>query len=1563
MSATDNRLRSRSYFYINKGKGIAPEPGLGRHVHEARLDQMYNASDNPEKIPSRDMNEFESQVLDRGYKGYYIRSNGDRQGVAVRLGEHANVDVQHVGEQLRAPNRSDLPEDQVLASKRRAFTPDQLDENRRRVYAQVAKYLTPQEQTELTKKTAENLVDLVKQWPSNEKEMAAVAYAGRSKRGWYADTTEAIGNVFGPEAPRFAALLAATSPQTDVVHNFKIATNLWSKWVAAGRPQDEASIVRMGNEAAREAGAGWLHGSYTNNAMIALTHPDPVGKMLSGPKVDSFMRNLLGHVNEVTNDTWMSHFHGVASDIFGKKRIPEEGRVRGGKDAGYLAASIVTRKAADLLSKKTGVPWTPQEVQETVWSWAKTLAELGDRAGNTNRSLTDLLHSTEFDHDLIQATPDFRTLFHTGATERVLRDAGYGDQLDKLGAPADHGAAEPGAEPGATGEAAPFDQRTQGRLERSAAERIQSNRTPNRVIAEGEPTARQVSDEEFLASPQRQEETPEFKKYMEGAAIQTPMFHGTAQDVSAFRAKQAGATFLTHDAKFAEAFSHDSHDWMVKHANEVIGKERTKQLFDDATEWAHEQYGDDASQADIDERFGDTLKDAMPSGQNIMKLYTNVKRPFDYADPARVKAVVDRVMADPNLKEDMEGRKMVGGSDGYVDAAGLSRRLANGNWSTIENPRVQAAIKAEGHDAFHVREGGRKNLGVYDNAAIKSATGNRGTFDATNPDLRMSARRAQYGDLTKEQEDALTRVGALRPNETMRDVWDKAAANWKLKLTQGLVDEFRAIKDWSPEGYQLARLSKGSEGALESALLFGKPFMNGDVPDVKVDDPSGGFAKVLTPLQGEHQRFLQWVAAQRAEDLTAQGRENLYSQADIDALKGLDQGNFKDGSAREPVYAKALENLTSYNEAMLDIARQSGTLSDDLYQMFKDQPYVPFYRYMDEKDGTPRPASGLTSQYFSKRLKGGGDMLNPDLLDNLMRNWSHLLSSSAKNRAAVRAIDDMVQHGIAEPAEPGKNSVKIMRDGQDEHYEIHDPYAAQAMGAINYIAPSYLKPFGVMKRALTYGITASPIFKVRTLIRETLAATAQSEVSNNVVKNLAQGWKNTSLKSQVFASTLAGGGQIRFGSMERGSQLDKMIRRAGGVPFDENTMAKWSRHIGDIAEVYHEFGNRVENVNRTALYEQLRAKGYSHADASFASRDLLDFTASGRWPVVRFLTQSVPFMNARMQSMYALGRTAAQNPAKVGAVLAAITGASLGLMLTQQDEDWWKQREDFDRDAYWAFRVGEQAYYIPRPFELGAFGTLAERTWETAFGDMDLKGLGSNFGQTLLNTFSLDPTPQIIKPMWAVYANKDPFSQRPIESSLDQTLRPQDRYDENTSTAGRLLGDLGIPNPVALAQATYTPMSPKQIDYALRGYFGSMATFGMAVTDAITRPLEERGPNPAFKADQWSAGFVRDLPSNHSQYVEELYKKATEVHEAYASMREAAAQGDMAKAREIQTEEAPLLRAKPAIDAGEKQMSAINKMLRQVEASQMDPDTKRAMIDKLSQQRNAIASRVHQAMV
>ncbi len=272
--------------------------------------------------------------------------------------------------------------------------------------------LTEAEAAKLNKGTAEAFLALRRALPSSG-EMASVAQAGGAKKGWYRNSTQALNEVFGEDAPRFTALLAAMSPQTSVESNLINALNTWKNWERAGRPTDRDSIIDiMGDSVEGERGRDSVLGAWVNNSVEALTQ-DPNSVVLSGPKVDSFMRNLTGVMNEVTNDTWMARYGGQPQTIFSGARSQTDA----GKGPGYLAMNSKVRETADRLQQITGEAWDPAEVQETVWSWA-----YGLRNRDKGAQIMDNLQQLS-DQD-VAAAPDFGTL---------LQQPKYAGPLEEIG--------------------------------------------------------------------------------------------------------------------------------------------------------------------------------------------------------------------------------------------------------------------------------------------------------------------------------------------------------------------------------------------------------------------------------------------------------------------------------------------------------------------------------------------------------------------------------------------------------------------------------------------------------------------------------------------------------------------------------------------------------------------------------------------------------------------------------------------------------------------------------------------------------------------------------------------------------------------------------------------------------------------------------------------------------------------------------------------------------------------------------------------------------------------------
>jgi hypothetical protein len=311
----------------------------------------------------------------------------------------------------------------------------------------VARYLTATEREKMRSDTARDILEIFTSLP-DEKEFEASARAGVAKRGWYQASARALLQVFGPDTPLFAAILASASPQVSVKENLRIAFRFWEKWIEAGRPKTIKEIDAVGERTDVVGPIRW-HGTvspsgkkkpgmpWRGNIINAIQTEDPSKIVLSSGnivgKVDNFRGNLLNDLSRVTNDAWMAHFAGIEQDTFGTV-------------AGYAAFSAKVRKVA----QKMG--WEPAEVQETIWSFFKALYESQKPDSKGKKALEKLTHTRVNDasdfSDLMVKDPEVRDALQrlrdrglAGEASPSLRDRGQDPASSPLSAGSEGGLA------------------------------------------------------------------------------------------------------------------------------------------------------------------------------------------------------------------------------------------------------------------------------------------------------------------------------------------------------------------------------------------------------------------------------------------------------------------------------------------------------------------------------------------------------------------------------------------------------------------------------------------------------------------------------------------------------------------------------------------------------------------------------------------------------------------------------------------------------------------------------------------------------------------------------------------------------------------------------------------------------------------------------------------------------------------------------------------------------------------------------------------------------------------
>jgi hypothetical protein len=1022
--------------------------------------------------------------------------------------------------------------------------------------------------------------------------------------------------------------------------------------------------------------------------------------------------------------------------------------------------------------------------------------------------------------------------------------------------------------------------------------------------------------------------TPKFKKWFGNSKIidedgsPKVMYHGTSFDISHFKPGQGNAIFVTDNPKVAENFARDAE-----------------------------------------------IKAPLGVYPNIIPVYVKSEKPFDYENPNH-----------------LDKLSMYFGDDSIT-----MEEIANGNWGVIESQEFQDIIKDLGFDGFYVYEDGAftvpsKNLGVFNSNQIKSVFNKSPSEDV---DILQSRMQADFSNVDPDYAEKI-RKQFTQEKATVKEKFDNLKTNFFDRMVTGVFDEFRAIKNYSDEAYMQARLSKSIDGGLQGLLEYGQVFLDNGALNIKPG--TKGLLEILAPLGSEVDQYQIWKAlnrdAQVAEkyakwkQIPAKDRKGLKEPAQpsfpADVIAGrneLTKGKL-DGKSRLDVYQTALNEENALNRSVLNVAREAGIIDTEGYQNFSnDIYYIPFYKAMEDGDvQSVSSSSKLTGQYFSKALKGGEKKTN-DLMENVLMNWSHILSASVKNIAAQNTIKAAEMMDVAEKAKPmdGKypaNTVKIMQEGKTAHYTLSDPDLVDAISTISYLGPksAFLDVAKGFTNALRYGVTLSPAYKIRNLIRDSMSSVAVSDLSPNLASNIYNGLALSKKGNPTFVAALAGGGIFEMGTAHEGNQA-KLIKRlidkgvSTGTILD--TPEKIKANLQKALDWYNEQGNRFENANRLALYKKLIDSGKSHLEASYAARDLMDFSMQGQFRAIKVIGSVVPFFNARLQGLYKLGRDGVAPTSRViynmatgkpldindkkkaqrfMAVSSAIMLASLLLYSAYKDDEDFQRREDWDRDNFWWFKVDGVQFRIPKPFEIGALGTIAERTLEQITDEnVEGKVFGNRLNSILMDTFSLNPMPQMIKPMIDLYSNKDSFTGAPIESAGMERLSKQERATERTSGIAKALGGV---SEAASKVLTFNPdaqgFSPVQMDYAIKAYLGWMGATAVSTADRAVEPFQEGTKVRPPIIDTLAMGFIKTMPETQSKYMTQFYQNNERIQSALADMRHYAEIGDSEKLQKVMEEKGDDIALAKLYDQTTKQLAQLRKQSRMIEANKaIDPADRR----------------------
>ena len=736
-------------------------------------------------------------------------------------------------------------------------------------------------------------------------------------------------------------------------------------------------------------------------------------------------------------------------------------------------------------------------------------------------------------------------------------------------------------------------------------------------------------------------------------------------------------------------------------------------------------------------------------------------------------------------------------------------------------------------------------------------------------------------------------------------------------------------------------------------------------------------------------------------NMIAQGRESLFTPTDIKELIALGD-DF-------PIFDQVSEDYASFNKKMLDFAEESGVINSETRPLWEDADYIPFYRIADDRlVGPLAKTAGVANQKSPiDRLKGGQNNLG-DLVHNIFMNATNLMDSSVKNNAALEIVnqleptgmmvkekfdpdaqvpmedikkilkrnnielDDLeaeVQKGLqtmfAVQAPKGDGVVSVLRDGKKEFYRVDDPLLYRSMAAINMERlPDWVAPARFAKRFQTTMITIDPGFMAANFIRDSMSAFVLSRDNFIPMVDGVRGFKEAITEGDTYQAMVASGAAFESGIINQGDPkaTHKYIKRAMRDAGFQRTLLNTPRKLFNA---WKKLGSATENANRIAVYQAAIKAGKTQQQALYEAKDIMDFSMSGDYKAIQYLIQTVPFMGARMQGLHRLGRGAKENP--VGFLIKGtmIGVAGMGLWLRYRDDPRYDELEDWDKDAYFHWWIGDLHFRLPKGFEVGAiFNTIPERIFEYYYSrETDAgKHLMRRMGHMFLETFNMNPIPQIAKPPIEAVANYDFFRGRSVESPYEKDLLPEDRYANYTSETMR---EMAMLFPQGWSTKWYGEIkSPKKLEHMWAGYTGTMGRYMLNAADIGMRVLMDYPVQPDWDASDLPvlSRFFRGDRPRRTRYEEEFYRELHDTVMVMNSMRKADRAGEDGRYDELEAFFPDEVDRARELQGYSRELQRLRKEAREVYADRdITKEEKRSELDDIQREKNEVMKEAYES--
>lgn len=579
--------------------------------------------------------------------------------------------------------------------------------------------------------------------------------------------------------------------------------------------------------------------------------------------------------------------------------------------------------------------------------------------------------------------------------------------------------------------------------------------------------------------------------------------------------------------------------------------------------------------------------------------------------------------------------------------------------------------------------------------------------------------------------------------------------------------------------------------------------------------------------------------------------ERIQSVIEADDFSTQDAAAVVEKYAQE--FAKPEKIYDDINNRLLDFAESTGLKDAETIAEWKaERGYASFRRYIDDELdslGTIKTSSKSKVSSFKERTGSQLDIVDPvysqilainEIIGKGMENvlWSKVANLTKRSPEIARRFEPMEAQSavdangkISFPQEKDPGIIRIFVNGKRQFYKAGPEFIAVVKTLRGKEFDAFVQLLRIPSSLFTRLTTsANPLFAAGNLTVDQFSAVTQTKTGFIPVIDPAKSLLAYMQGDVGLKAYLAVGGTRQTLASYFDLSPDEIVHSLTG---GETRLEKITGVLDRGLNILEMPSNISEIMTRFAEYARAVKAGDTMSVAMYkAAQVTTPFQLSGNFGgrLGQEYVKSIPYFNATIQVLYKFGRTAGEDPARVGSIMAALLTAGLTLAIITMKYGSEKQKRllaeqparNLGRYLYIPSPNGEDLIRIRIPEQFGVFTGSAYLYTIDAYGknkatfndylDVVSSSIPEQINITDPKKMALSFIPQVLKPSVLVAANTKVFPDvAPIVPQFVSDRASKEQYNVYTAKVSKGIADM-------------LGASPMLTDFWIRNQFGAVGS-------------------------------------------------------------------------------------------------------------------------------------------